>query len=107
MQTSWILLILVNKTIPCRKNLLYIFDTSEQERVSVLATSRELHLALMVIYDEQSKRLRFEIPTNLTLGGVTVAPCDVANSFAGHISSKINLFVKKTIIKQNVYNGKN
>ena len=48
-----------------------------------------------------------ELPSNLTLGGIPVAGCDVANSFAKHFSDKIKLNVSKTSINQNgVYNGK-
>ena len=41
-----------------------------------------------------------EIPNNLTLGGggEVVAPCDIANSFAKHFSSKVKSFVSSAKI---------
>ena len=48
-----------------------------------------------------------ELPSDLTLGGVPVAGCDVANSFAKHFNDKIKFNVSKTSINLNViYNGK-
>ena len=48
-----------------------------------------------------------DIPSNLTLGGIAVAPCDIANSFAKHFSSKVRSFVSSSKLDDNVYNGKN
>ena len=48
-----------------------------------------------------------ELPSDLTLGGVPVAGCDVANSFAKHFNDKIKFNVSKTSINLNgIYNGK-
>ena len=46
-------------------------------------------------------------PSNLTLGGQPVAPCDVVNSFAEYFSNKVNSFVSAAKLDNNVYNGKN
>ena len=47
------------------------------------------------------------MPSNLTLGGIQVAGCNIANSFAKHFNEKIKLNVSKTKVDPNgVYNGK-
>ena len=48
-----------------------------------------------------------EVPCNLTLGGLAVAPNDIANSFAKHFSRKIISLVTSSKIDNAVYNGKN
>ena len=47
------------------------------------------------------------IPKNLTLGGIPVAPGQAASSFAGYFSSKVIANIRKTNVDpNNVYNGK-
>ena len=48
------------------------------------------------------------IPANLTLGGASVDPLEVASAFAKHFAEKIKSNVNKTLVNANgVYNGKN
>ena len=48
------------------------------------------------------------IPANLTLGGASVDPLQVASAFAKHFAEKIKSNVNKTHVNANgVYNGKN
>ena len=57
---------------------------------------------------KRAKNLVHEvIPNNLTLGGVAVAPCNVANSFAGYFQSKVKRLAEASNLNVNVYNGKN
>ena len=47
-----------------------------------------------------------DIPSNLTVGGIPIAPGFFANSFAEHFSSKVQINIQKTKVKSSVYNGK-
>ena len=47
------------------------------------------------------------LPSNLMLGGVPIAPSEIANTFAGYFSDKIRLNVSKATINANgLYDGK-
>ena len=43
----------------------------------------------------------------MTLGGLAVAPNDVANSFANYFQSKVKTLIGGSNLNANVYNGKN
>ena len=47
-----------------------------------------------------------DIPSNLSLGGISVPAGSFANSFANYFYSKVNYNVEKTQIQPSVYNGK-
>ena len=45
------------------------------------------------------------IPTNLTHGGVSIRPNNIANEFAKFFKNKVTTHVKNTKVCPNVYNG--
>ena len=47
-----------------------------------------------------------DIPSNFTLGGISVAAGSFANSFAEHFHSKVFTNIQKSKVKSSVYNGK-